>query len=162
MNRPPSYSYAPPRPPVGWTPRPGIPSFTTIFGLNFGYSFNLSVNALINNGYNVYSYGNNEVYLNNVSYFGYNWPNAILFYGAYGLTHSDMFYSTLYYDMSRYNNVYNQIARQFGMPFTSNSNGTGISATWFAANGNFITLSYQPQYGADGVYRYYTTLTIGN
>lgn len=158
----PGYTYyAPPRPPRGWHPGPMAPRFSTVLGLTFGTALNISVNALINGGYDIYSYGNDVVYLNNVSQLNYLWPTAMLYYGNNGLSRGEFVYSTSYRDQSRYNSVYISLVNAYGNPYSVNAITGGVEAVWYGPDGRFISLNYQPQYGYDGTLRYFTTLNFG-
>lgn len=137
------------------------PRFSTVLGITFGSALNLSLNYLLSNGYSVYSYGNDVVYINNVNQLNYLWPSAALYYGKSGLNRGEFIYSTNYYDTSRYNNVYSSLTAAYGAPVGAAAITNGMQTTWFGYDGRFVTLQYQPQYGADGIMRYYTTLTFG-
>lgn len=153
--------WAPPRPPRGWRPGPLIPTFSTILGITFGTGLDLSLNYLYNNGYSVYSYGNNAIYLNNVNQLNLFWPDAVLYYGNGILDRGQFIYSTSYYDTMRYNDTYSRLVAAYGAPISVAHPSNGIQASWFGNDGRFVTLQYQPTYGADGVMRYYTTLSFG-
>lgn len=151
-----------PTPPPHFRPRYGAPNFATILGVTIGTALNISINALMNSGYDVVGYGPASVYLNNVPMLNYTWPNATLSYVNGNLAGSEFVYSTPYYDMSRYNMLYSQLINQYGYPTTTQSNGGGsISSTWWGYNDNFVTLSYFPDYATNGTLRYYTSLTFG-
>lgn len=153
--------YAPPRPPRGWYPGPMAPRFSTVLGLTFGTALNISVNALLNSGYDIYSYGDDVVYLHNVSQLNYQWPTAMLYYGNNGLSRGEFVYSTSYCDKSRYNSVYISLVNAYGNPYSVNAITGGVETVWYGPDGRFISLNYQPQYGYDGTLRYFTTLNFG-
>ncbi len=147
-----------PVPPPRWHYAGGGPSFGTILGVALGTAIGASINALVNSGYTVSSYGNNVVYLNNVPQMNFYWPDAALYYTNGVLTGSQFTYSSGFYDMSRYNNLYNAFTRQYGMPVQTVNNGGVISATWYGAGGKYVNLSFNSNYAGN----YYTTLSFGN
>lgn len=153
--------WTPPRPPRGWRPGKLYPTFSTVLGITFGSALDLSLNYLLNNGYNVYSYGNNVVYLNNVSQLNLLWPDASLYYGSRGLDRGEFVYSTSYYDTMRYNDAYARLVASYGAPVSVSYPSNGMQTCWFGNDGRFVTLQYMPATGADGILRYYTTLSFG-
>lgn len=159
----PHYStpWAPPRPPQGWRPGSIYPTFTTVLGISFGSSIDLSLSLLLNGGYNVYSYGRDVVYLNNVNQLNLYWPDATLYYGTGGLSRGEFIYSTSYYNTGRYNDTYARLVAAYGAPISTTYPSNGMQTCWFGNGGRFVTLQYMPAYGADGVMRYYTTLSFG-
>lgn len=126
-----------------------------------GTTFNVSLNYLLNNGYNVSGYGNDVIYLDNVSQMNYMWPNAILNYSGGMLTSSQYIYSTTWQNTSRYHALYNAFCRQYGAPASVNNSGMYMSASWFGYDGRFVTIQYSPGSNAMGSC-FYTTLTFGN
>ncbi len=148
--------YHRPVPPPRWTPRYYGPSFGTILGLSFGTAINISVNALINQGYTVSSYGDNVVYLSNVPQMNYYWPDAALYYNNGALCGSTFTYPSAYYDTTRYNALYNEFCRQYGVPVNVVNGGGVMSATWFGNGNRFVTLEFNSSYG-----NYYTSLSFG-
>lgn len=150
-----------PVPPPNWVPGPRVPTFTTLLGLSFGYGFNASINFLLNNNYTVYAYGNNAVYLNNVNMLNLMWPDATLYFSSGGLQYGDFIYATDYYATMRYNIAYSNIVSAYGSPVSTSYPNNGMSTCWYGRNGRFVTLTYAPMRGADGVFRYYTTLSFG-
>lgn len=159
----PHYStpWAPPRPPRGWRPGPIYPTFTTVLGISFGSSIDFSLSFLLNGGYNVYSYGRDVVYLSNVNQLNLYWPDATLYYGAGGLNRGEFIYSTSYYNTGRYNDAYARLVAAYGAPISTTYPSNGMQTCWFGYDGRFVTLQYMPACGADGVMRYYTTLSFG-
>ncbi len=163
--RPPHRPYRPsmvrphyrPMPPRAWRPRPGLPVIRGILGLSFGAAINISLDYLYNNGYTVDGYGNDIVYLRNVTALNYVWTDAALYYGTGGLDASSFYYSTPYYDAGRYNNVYRALVNTYGYPVATDNAGGMMSATWFGGNNGYITLSL----GAGSTGRFLTTLTFG-
>lgn len=153
--------WAPPRPPRGWRPGRVYPTFSTVLGITFGSAFDISLAYLLNNGYNVYSYGNNIVYLNNVNQLNLLWPDASLYYGSRGLDRGEFIYSTSYYDTMRYNEAYARLVAAYGAPVSTSYPSNGMQTCWFGNDGRFVTLQFMPTYGADGIMRYYTTLSFG-
>ncbi len=106
MRRPPVISWHRPIPPRRWRPSRRVPVVSSVFGIAFGTAFDVSLSHLYAANYAVSGYGGNEVYLANVPVQGYYWPEATLYYGNGGLSASRFFYSTVAYDMMRYNDVY--------------------------------------------------------
>lgn len=151
-------SYHRPVPPPRWHYRSGGPVFSTILGVALGTAIGASINALVNNGYTVSSYGNDVIYLSNVPQMNYTWPDAALYYSNGILTGSQFTYPSPYYDMSRYNNLYNVFTAQYGMPVQTVNQGGIMSATWYGPSNRFVTLSFNSQYGGN----FYTTLSFGN
>lgn len=147
-----------PVPPPRWHYRSGGPVFGTILGVALGTAIGASINALVNSGYNVSSYGNDVIYLSNVPQMNYTWPDAALYYNNGALTGSQFTYPSAYYDMSRYNSLYNTFTAQYGMPVQTVSQGGIMSATWYGPANRFVTLSFNSQYGGN----FYTTLSFGN
>lgn len=151
-----------PVPPPSWRPaRPRV-LFSTVLGLSFGTAINISIDYLANNGYTVDGYNNNTVYLNDVRQLGFLWPYASLYYNDYGrLSASEFVFSTPGYDMGRYNAAYNALVRSYGPPVSTSRSGGDITASWWGADNQFVTLRFG--YGApqSGPNRYFTTLTFG-
>ncbi len=116
----------------------------------------MTLRTLLNQGYNVTSYGNNVVYLTNVPQMNYYWPDAALYYNNGALCGSTFTYPTAYYDMSRYNALYNTFCSQYGVPVSTVNQGGVISATWFGNGNRYVTLEFNSNYGD-----YYTTLSFG-
>ncbi|MBO5779889.1 MAG: hypothetical protein J6R27_02120 [Muribaculaceae bacterium] len=150
-----------PVPPRYWRPGIVVPKFSTILGLSFGIAINRSLDMLLNGGYRVYSYGNNVIYLNDVSQLNMLWPDAQLYYHNGGLQRGEFIYYTPYYDTYRYNSVYSRLVALYGDPVITNYPSNGMQTQWFGYDGRFVTLTYQPMYGEDGRMRYYTTLSFG-
>ena len=150
-----------PCPPHGWRLGRVYPTFTTVLGITLGSAFDVSIAYLFDNGYNVYSYGNDIVYLSNVNQLNLLWPDASLYYGAHGLNRGDFVYSTSYYDTMRYNEAYARLVAAYGAPVSTTYPTNGMQTCWFGNDGRFVTLQFMPTYGADGILRYYTTLSFG-
>ena len=134
--------YRRPTPPPHWHPAGRYPAIRTVLGITFGTSFALSLDHLYGNGYTVDGYGNDMVYLRNVTQLNYLWPDATLFYGPGGLTGSEFFYSTSVYDPSRYNYVYRDLVRAYGPPATMTYPNGGYMATWFTNGNGYIRLQF--------------------
>ncbi len=161
MMPPPRPYYRPVPPPRSWRPPVWRP-FHTILGVTLGSAINISINALLSNGYDVSGYDNSVVYLSNVPMLNYSWPAANLYYGDAGLYGSEFVYSTSGYNMRRYNDVYRSLATVYGSPYlVQNLDGGGRRATWWGDNGQYITLSFGGSYASGGGLRYYTTLSFG-
>ncbi len=135
----------------------GGPSFGTILGITLGTAIDLSINSLLNAGYNVTNYGSNVIYLSDVPQMNLMWPNAALYYNNGMLCGSQFTYTSPYYDMSRYNMLYNQLTGQYGVPIQQTNTGGVLSSTWFGAGNRFVTLEFNPLSG-----QFYTTLSFGN
>lgn len=148
-----------PLPPRAWRPAPRYigPSFGTILGVALGTTMAVTVNSLLNQGYTVTGCGDNVVYLNNVPQMNYYWPDAAMYYNNGMLCGSTFTYPQTYYDMSRYNSLYNTFCSQYGMPVSTVNSGGVVSATWFGNGNRFVTLEFNSNYGG-----YYTTLRFGN
>lgn len=160
---PPPTAYTRPVPPTSWKPTTGIPTISGILGITFGTGFNLSLNYLYGAGYNISGYGNNAVYLTDIYMLNYIWPDATLYYSNYGLTYSEFYYSTPYYDLARYNAVRANLIATYGPPVvTTIPAGGGYQTTWFGYNNSYITLTFSAATSMGGGIRYYTTLTYGN
>lgn len=150
-------------PPPGWRPRPGIPVINGILGLTFGAGIGISLDYLFNNGYTVDGYGNDMIYLRNVPALNYMWTDATLYYGnGGGFDGSSFYYSTPYYDLARYNAVYNTLVGTYGMPVAVNNGAGTFLSTWYGGNNGFITLRFNAQATVGGGVRYFTTLSFGN
>lgn len=145
-----------PTPPPQWRPRRGLPVVRGILGLTFGTTLGLSLDYLYNSGYTVDGYANDVVYLRNVNALNYIWTDAALYYGTNGFDASSFYYASPYYDMGRYNSVYNTLVATYGAPISRNN---GV-ATWFGGNNGYITLSFGASNVAGGALRYLTTLTL--
>lgn len=162
MCPPPAPFHRPTPPPVHYAYYNGFPTFRSILGVTIGTAINLSINALLNSGYNVTGYGNDAVYLSNVSQLSYNWPDATLYFNNGNLAASEFIYSTVYSDMGRYNNLFGRLISTYGNPYSSVPfSAGGASATWWGPGGQFITLKYAPRYTVNGALRYFTTLSFG-
>ncbi len=161
-NMPPPRPYRRPTPPPpAWRPHAWRP-FHSILGVAFGTAVNISINALLNSGYDVSGYGDNVVYLSNVPMLSMSWPVANLYYSNGGLYGSEFVYSTSRYSMSRYNTVYNSLLGVYGAPYSVQSlAGGGRRATWWGNDGQYITLNFGGDYTTGGGLRYFTTLSFG-
>jgi len=149
-----------PTPPPRWRPARGIPAIRGILGITFGTGISISLDYLYNSGFIVDGYANDVVYLRNVNQLNYIWTDAALYYGNRGLDASSFYYATPYYDMTRYNAVYNNLVALYGTPVAINTAGQ-LGATWFGGNQGYITLSFGASNVAGGALRYLTTLTFG-
>jgi hypothetical protein len=157
MNRP----FGRPTPPPPGYRYGRAPLFNTLFGLTLGTAINLSLNYLIDWGYNVAGYANDAIYLTNVSQLGYVWPDATIYYNNSGCMYgSQLVYSTPQFDLTRYNTIYNTLLTQYGNPVSSTNDNGSVSATWWG-NNEYVTLRYYPDYANNGTLRYFTTLSCG-
>ncbi|MDE6368339.1 MAG: hypothetical protein K2K94_03795, partial [Muribaculaceae bacterium] len=162
-NMPAHRPWQPPTPPPpNFRPAPNWTPFNTILGVTLGSAINISINALINSGYNVTGYGNDAVYIANATMLNMLWPDATLFYNNGGLYASEFVYSTPIYNMSRYNTTYRALVRNYGNPISSNNVGGVITTTWWGPGGQFINLSFQNAIAGNGATRFFTTLSFGN
>lgn len=159
--RPVAHHWHRPEPPRNWCPAHSAPRLSTVLGLTFGTALNLSINALVNSGYNLDGYANDALYLRDVNAYNYFWPDATLYYSGGALACSEFIYSTGYPDMMRFNSLYTNFMGIYGAPVNYANNGRAMSATWFAPNRGYITLNYSPDYAMGGAVRYFTTLTLG-
>lgn len=156
------HSWHRPTPPPSWRPPSAWRTFNSILGIALGTSLNISLNTLIHNGYTVSQYGTNTIYVNNVPMLNMMWPNAVMYYNNVGgLCGSRFIYTSQFYDMTRYNSVYATLVNTYGSPYSFQNNASGIEATWWGTNNQFITLSYVTQYTPSGTIAYYTTLSFG-
>ncbi len=152
-----------PTPPPSWRPAPGWRPFRSILGISLGTSFSISINALINSGYSINSYGNHQIYLTNVPMLNLYWPDAVMYYNDMGLLYGSQFiYSTPAYNMNQYNMAYTSLTAAYGAPVSLQNLSNGIEATWWGSGNQFIRLSYISDYANNGLIRYYTTLSFGN
>lgn len=149
--------YSRPLPPPRWHYAGGGPIFRTILGVTLGTALDLSINSLLGAGYTITNYGPNVVYLTDVPQMNLLWPNAALYYTNGILSGSQFTYATPYYDMSRYNMLYNTLSSQYGYPVQNNNLAGVITSTWFGAGNRYVTLEFNPLNG-----QYYTTLSFGN
>lgn len=146
-----------PAPPPRWHYSAGAgPVFSTILGVALGATLASSLNSLAANGYTVCNYGNDVVYLSNVPQMNLMWPDAAMYYNNGMLCGSQFTYPTTYYDMSRYNALYNRFVRLYGAPVSTTNSGGVVSATWFGGDNRFVTIEFNGSYGD-----YYTTLSYG-
>lgn len=152
-----------PVPPPSWRPVRTWRPFRSILGIALGSSINISINALINSGYTVNSYGNDCIYLSNVPMLNLNWPDAIMYYNTAGSLYGSQFiYSTPGYNMNQYNMAYTTLSSAYGAPVSLQNLANGIEATWWGTGNQFIRLSFVSDYANNGLMRYYTTLSFGN
>lgn len=158
---PPPRPYHRPVPPPSFRAYHGCPVLRSIVGITFGTAINLSLDYLNRNGYTVHGYGNDVVYLRNISQYGYNWPDATLYYSSHGLVGSEFVYSTSYNSRSRYNSVYNTLYNQYGAPISVDSSANGVTVTWWGYDNQYVLLDYHPIYTNNGQLRYVTTLSMG-
>lgn len=159
----PHHPFFRPVPPPSWRPAPGWRPIRSILGITLGTTINISVNALLNSGYTVSSYGNDRIYLSNVPMLNLNWPDAIMYYNSGGSLYGSQFiYSTPAYNMNQYNMAYTTLTNAYGAPVSLQNISNGIEATWWGTGNQFIRLSFVSDYANNGLMRYYTTLSFGN
>lgn len=160
---PPHHGWFRPAPPPKWRPSHHWRPFRSILGIALGTTINLSINALVNNGYTVSAYDNNTIFVNNVPMLNMMWPEALMFYNNHGgLCGSRFMYPTTYYDMSRYNSTYASLVSAYGAPVSVQSVSGGMESTWWGTGNQFIRLSFASQYDGYGRPGYMTTLSFGN
>jgi DNA mismatch repair ATPase MutL len=141
--------------------RRGVPSFNAILGITFGSVINASINALLNSGYNVTTYDNSTVYMQNVAQFGITWPTVALYYGVNGLYSSQFEYVSTYQSQNVFNSAYSNICRTYGNPISQSIGRITSTATWWGGDANgYITLNFGSNYSNYGP-QFYTTLTMG-
>lgn len=163
--RPFHYSMRPPRPmpPAHYRPYCGPVRMSlgeAILAFTLGTAFNASLDYFFDNGYSVGGFANDVIYLNNVSMCNFIWPETSLFYNNGYLATQQYCYASPYNDRARFNIIYRDMCRAYGNPYMRNL-PSGLSATWMADGGNYITLEYQPTYSPSGVLNFFTTLTFG-
>lgn len=141
----------------------GGPVFSTILGVALGTALGVTLNNLVSHGYNVTGYVDNAVYVADAMQLNMLWPNATLYYDNGGLSASEFFYSTPFYDINRYNSAYSRLVNVYGTPYSSrNLAGGGLSTTWWGPDGQFIQLQFNSGIASNGTTRYFTTLSFGN
>jgi hypothetical protein len=150
-------------PPAHYRPYAGWPVFRSILGVALGTTIDMTLNALLNNGYAVASYGNNMVYLTDVPMLNMTWNDATLYYGTGGgLIGSEFMYCTPAYNVTRYNAAYAALIRTYGQPYSIQElDGNGMRAVWWGPSNQYIQLSFQGS-ALNGVLNYCTTLSFGN
>jgi hypothetical protein len=150
-------------PPAHFRPYAGWPVFRSILGVALGTTIDMTLNALLNNGYAVTSYGNNMVYLTDVPMLNMTWSDATLYYGTGGgLIGSEFMYCTPGYNVTRYNAAYAALIRTYGQPYSIQQlDGNGMRAVWWGPSNQYIQLSFQGS-ALNGVLNYCTTLSFGN
>lgn len=154
--------WAPPLRPAGLHVAHG-PVINTILGVAIGTALGITLNTLVNQGYNVTGYVDNAVYVADAMQLNMLWPNATLYYDNGGLSASEFFYSTPFYDMGRYNSVYTRLVNTYGAPYSvRNLAGGGMDTMWWGPGGQFIQLQFNTGVASNGTTRYFTTLSFGN
>jgi hypothetical protein len=139
------------------------PTFRSILGVALGTTINMTLNALLNNGYTVSSYGTNTVFLTDVPMLNLLWPDATLYYGTGGgLIGSEFVYYTPTYNVNRYNTTYASLIRTYGQPYEVVQLDNGMRATWWGPSNQYIQLTFAGDYALNGGMNYYTTLSFGN
>ena len=140
--------------PYGWTPYYGAPIIDRILGLNFGTLFDVSLDYLYYNGYEIDGYADHIIYLRDVRLLSQLWDDVMLCYDSHNrLVNAQFVFQTSYYDRTRYDRVYNSLCRVYGYPVT-NDDGT---LSWYGGNSTgWVTLAMHDNLG-----HCYTTLSIG-
>lgn len=159
---PPARPYYRPVPPPAWHAPAHWNPFRTILGVALGSTISASINMLINAGYTINSYVNDAIYLNNVPMLNVNWPDATMYYNNGSLAGSEFVYYTPVPDRYRFDSIYTSLVRNYGPPVSQSMTGASLSASWWGAGNQFITLTYSGQYSVNGGLNYYTTLTFGH
>lgn len=159
VGRPPIRVWHRPVPPPRWRPTYTGSLLGNILGLTFGVALNSALDNLYYSGYAIDGYMNNEVYLTGVNQFNYYWPDATLYFAGGGLTRTQFFDPTIGFNSTRFYDLYAYLTGLYGSPASQVISGARLSANWFGASGDFITLEYTPM--NSGNYNYFTVLTIG-
>lgn len=155
------YGFKRPVPPPSWRPGPR-PLFSTVLGLAFGSAISAGIDALISGGYVVDGYSNNMVYVNNAVQLNMRWPYAALQYNPGGYLESSQFvYDSPRMDLSRYRAAFNRLVALYGAPVTNHQSGINMSATWWGAGGQYVTLTFDCRPSYAGPDRFFTTLSFG-
>ena len=157
---PPRPWHHPPTPPH-WHPGPGIPPLPPILGITIGTAFDIGLNALIANSYDVTGYTENAIAVSSATVFGCVWPDGQLFYKNGKLYGSQFTYASSNAGRGQYQSAYNAISRQYGAPANTFQILGGEECTWYSRNGGFITLSYSRD-TVNGKKITYTILDMGN
>ncbi len=154
--------WAPPMRPAGLHISGG-PIISSILGVALGTAIGITLNSLVNQGYNVTGYVDNAIYVADAMQLNLLWPNATLYYNNGGLSASEFFYSTPFYDLNRYNAAYTRLVNTYGNPYSTNAlAGGGMNSMWWGPNGQFIQLQFNTGTASNGTTRYFTTLSFGN
>jgi hypothetical protein len=150
-------------PSAGYRPYSAWPTFRSILGVALGTTIDMTLNALLNSGYAVSSYGNNVVYLTDVPMLNMTWNDATLYYGTGGgLIGSEFVYCTPAYNVTRYNSAYSALIRTYGQPYSVQQlDGNGMRAVWWGPSNQYIQLSFQGSV-LNGALNYCTSLSFGN
>ena len=140
--------------PVGWYPYAGAPLIDRILGMNFGMLFDLSLDYLYYNGYEIDGYADHVIYLRNVRLLNYLWDDVMLCYDSHNqLVNAQFVFLSSSYGRNHFNRIYNSLCRVYGYPFTNNDG----SYSWYGGNNTgWVTLSSHHNLGHS-----YTTLSIG-
>ena len=140
--------------PAGWYPYAGAPVIDRILGISFGTLFDISLDYLYYNGYEIDGYADHIIYLRNVPLLHLVWDDVMLSYDSFDrLVNAQFVYMTSHYDTYRYNRIYNNLCRVYGTPIT----GNGAEISWYGGNSTgWVTLSRHNNLGY-----YYITLSIG-
>ena len=157
----PHCDYHRPTPPHHWHCPASWRPFTTICGISFGSTVNVSINWLWSNGYTITAYGNDVIYLASVPMLGICWDDATLYYSRNALCGSSFISSTSYYDPCYYNQAYSRLVANYGAPYMVQNVNGGIEATWWGSGNQYIRLSIVNAYANNGSLRYFTTLSFG-
>ena len=138
--------------PTGWYPYASAPIIDRILGITFGTLFDISLDYLYYNGYEIDGYADHIIYLRDVPLLGLTWDDVMFCYDTYDRLVNAQFVF-MGSNHKRYDRVYRKLCRIYGTPF-SNSDGT---LSWYGGNNTgWITLSAHTNLGY-----YYTTLSIG-
>ena len=135
-------------------PYAGAPVIDRILGITFGTFFDISLDYLYYNGYEIDGYADNIIYLRNVPLLNLIWDDVMLCYDSAGrLVNAQFIFQTSRSNHYRYNRVYNSLCRVYGSPVISNIEGI----SWYGGNATgWVTLTTHNNLG-----HYYTTLSIG-
>ena len=153
VHRPAPWTWYRPIIPAGWHPYAGAPVIDRVLGLVFGTLYEASLDHLYYSGYYIDGYADGIIYLRDVPMLNLYWADVMLNYDYNRLVNAQFVYHSSYYNMSRYNRVYNSLTRIYGPPVYRD----GMTISWYGGDSNgYVTLSMFNNAGD-----YYTTLSIG-
>lgn len=150
----------PPRPVAYFTPI--VSPFTSFLsGVVFGTLISSDITTLEKENYNVAATSDDAIYLDDVSYLGFEWPQVTINYSDKKLSSAVFSYTSLTSTSSRYYAVLAELTDKYGAPH-STTNKSGIrSATWWDDANGYVTLESGSTAGYDSGTVYYTDLIIG-
>lgn len=138
------------------------PVIPAVLGLTFGSLINAGLNSLANAGYAIAGAIDNAIYLDNVSHYGYTWPQTTVYYNNGAMNGVRFQYGTPVPGMSRYDSVYRQLCSLYGNPVERTVTDGVTAVTWWGGGGtDYVTLQYGPGAAPGGATQYYTDLIYG-